>query len=468
MRFHVPRKKSITKNELVSATTKNGLGEAVGFQSWGYNGLPNGVQLSQVNTLFNNNRWYLVSNMRQLLSELYVEHGLIQAIVNTPVDDGLRGGIEISSKQLDEKEVQHLQTTIKRQKDLITVGRGSKWNRLFGGGGVIILTNQDPMTPLDVEAITEDSPLEFRAVDLWELFWDRQGANGYNPAIQSEVFEYYSYYGTKLHKSRVLKMEGLIAPSFIRPRLRGWGFSVVEHLVRSINQYLKANNLSFEVLDEFKVDTYKIKNLASILQSAVGQQKVTERLRIANYQKNYQKALIMDSEDDFIQKQLSFAGMADVMKEIRIQIASDMRMPLTKLFGLSATGFNSGEDDIENYNAMVESEVRDKIEFDILRVVELRCQQLFGYIPDDLAIEFKPLRVLSSVEEEQVKTSKFTRVFQASQQGLITTEEFRDACNRDNLLGIQLENTGLILKELESMAEDKEESDKPDNKKKEE
>src|SRR6185437_8474209 len=221
MRFHVPRKKSITKNELVSATTKNGLGEAVGFQSWGYNGLPNGVQLSQVNTLFNNNRWYLVSNMRQLLSELYVEHGLIQAIVNTPVDDGLRGGIEISSKQLDEKEVQHLQTTIKRQKDLITVGRGSKWNRLFGGGGVIILTNQDPMTPLDVEAITEDSPLEFRAVDLWELFWDRQGANGYNPAIQSEVFEYYSYYGTKLHKSRVLKMEGLIAPSFIRPRLRG-------------------------------------------------------------------------------------------------------------------------------------------------------------------------------------------------------------------------------------------------------
>ena len=49
-------------------------------------------------------------------------------------------------------------------------------------------------------------------------------------------------------------MKGLTAPSFLRPRLRGWGFSVVEKLVRSINQYIKATDLGFEVLDEFKLD----------------------------------------------------------------------------------------------------------------------------------------------------------------------------------------------------------------------
>ena len=236
-------------------------------------------------------------------------------------------------------------------------------------------------------------------------------------------------------------MKGLIAPSFIRTRLRGWGFSVVEHLVRSMNQYLKANDLSFEVLDEFKIDIFKIKNLTDTLLSPTGQQQVSQRVKMANWQKNYQHAMIMDGEDDYIQKQLSFAGLADVMKEIRMAIASDMRMPQIKLFGQGPNGLNaSGEDEIEVYNAMVESEVRNKAKYDILRVIEIKCQKLFGFIPDDLSIKFKPLRTLNSVEEETVKTSKFNRLFQAKSAGEITRYEFRDACNRDNLLGIQLDN----------------------------
>jgi uncharacterized protein len=438
---HAPKKNMNSSPSNKEKIIQNGLGEAVGFNEWGQNGSSFGTQLSQVNTLFNNNRWYLVSNMRQLLSELYVEHGLIRTIVDLPVDDGFRGGVEISSKQLDEDEIQRLQISLDRDNDLNAVAQSIKWNRLFGGAGVLIMTDQDPSEPLDLDEITEDSNLEFRSVDMWELFWDKENTEGYDPAIQSQNFEYYNYYATQLHKSRVMRMTGLTAPSFIRPRLRGWGFSVVEHLVRSINQYLKANNLTFEVLDEFKVDVYKIKNLTDTLLKPQGAEQVSKRIKLANWQKNYQNALIMDGEDDFIQKQLTFAGLADTMKEIRMQVASDMRMPLTKLFGISSAGFNSGEDDIENYNAMVESEVRNKAKYDVLRVIEIKCQKLFGFIPTDLSIQFKPLRMLSSVEEETVKTSKFARLVQARQLGEISTFEFRDSCNRDKLLSIQLDTT---------------------------
>ena len=31
----------------------------------------------------------------------------------------------------------------------------------------------------------------------------------------------------------------------------------------------------------------------------------------------------------------------------------NLKMPITKLFGISAAGFSSGEDDIENYNSMI-------------------------------------------------------------------------------------------------------------------
>lgn len=399
------------------------------------------TQLSQVNTLFKNNRWYLVSNMRQVLSEIYVEHGLIQTVVDVPVDDGLRGGVDIKTKQLSENQIEQIRTIMEKENDIGVVGQGLKWNRLFGGAGVMIWTNQDPMKPLNVQAIDKSTPLEFKAVDMWELFWDQQNTEGYDAGLESELFEFYSYYSKKIHKSRVMKMKGLIAPSFIRPRLRGWGFSIIESFIRSINQYLKANDLVFEVLDEFKIDVYKMKNLASTLLLSGGTELVRRRIQTMNANKNYQNAVTMDAEDDYVQKELTFAGLAETMHGIRLQIASDLRMPLTKIFGISATGFNSGEDDIENYNSMVESQIRQKCKFDILKIIELRCQKEFGFIPDDLSITFKSLRILGAEQEENVKTQQFNRLIMARERGEISSLDFKEACNKQNLLGIQLDTS---------------------------
>jgi phage-related protein (TIGR01555 family) len=433
-----------------SESFKNGLGEALGrnaFSGLGNFGLPGqfnpwSEQVSNSGTLFKNLRWYLVSNFRQLLSQLYVEIGLVQTVVDVPVDDGLRGGVKFKSKQLDESQIRELQISFDRDDDLNTAGFAAKWARLYGGAGILVLTDQDPEEPLDIEAIGPDTPLEFRAVDMWELFWDKQNTEGYDPSIQTEDFEFYNYYAMDVHKSRVMRIKGLTPPSFIRPRLRGWGFSVVEVLVRSINQYLKSTDLGFEVLDEFKLDVYKIKNLVNTLLSPNGQQKIQQRVQLANWQKNYQNAVVMDSEDDFDHKQLSFAGLAEAMTGIRMQVAADMRMPITKLFGTSVSaGFSTDQNDMENYNSMVEAQVRNKLKYDLLRIAEIKCQKIFGFIPDDLELEFKPLRELTAVDEENVKTQKFNRLSMAKEKGEISTQEYRDACNKGNLFDVQLDTT---------------------------
>lgn len=428
----------------MDAVTHNGLGGAIGFGDFGgfpqNQGSPYTAQVSKPTTIFKDMRWYFISNMRQVLSQAYVELGLIQAVVDVPVDDGLRGGIEIKSKQLDERQIEELQISLDRDDDINTAGQAAKWNRLYGGAGILVLTDQDPEEPLDIQAIDRDSNLEFRAVDMWELFWDKQNTEGYDPEIQTHDFEFYNYYAEKVHKSRVMRLKGMTAPSFLRPRLRGWGFSVVETLVRSINQYLKATELGFEVLDEFKLDVYKIKNLVNTLLSPNGQQSVQQRVQLANWQKNYQHAIVMDSEDDFDHKQLSFAGLAETMAGIRMQVAADMRMPITKLFGTSVSGgFSTDQNDMENYNSMVESQVRNKLKYDILRMCEIKCQALFGMIPDDLTLDFKPLRELNAEQEENVKTQKFNRLVSAKTAGEITTQEFRDACNKGDLFDVKLD-----------------------------
>lgn len=422
---------------------RNGLGSALGFpgnNGIGFPGNPYSEQLSDPTTIFRNLRWFLLSNYRQVLSEAYVQLGLIQTIVDVPVDDALRGGITIKSQELDEDEIKQLQISIDRDDDLNTVGQGAKWKRLFGGAGIIIMTDQDPSTPLNIKLIKKDSQLEFRSADMWELLWGQQEATEYDPTTQQQEYDYYNYYDLKLHKSRVMKLKGIEPPSFIRPRLRGWGVSVVETLVRSINQYLKATDLNFQVLDEFKIDVYRVKNLVNTLLSPQGQQKVMERFQQTNWIKNYQNAIVMDSEDEYQQKQLSFSGLAETMQGIRMQVASDMRMPMIKLFGTPATGLGADdESSIEVYNMMVESQVRSKIKYDVLQVCELKCQKLFEFIPEDLEIEFKPLRELSAIDTETVKTQIFTRAFQAKQGGELSTFEFRDICNKANLFPVRLD-----------------------------
>lgn len=401
-----------------------------------------GDQVSQVSTLFKNNRWYLLSNMRQILSEMYVEHGIVQTLIDIPVDDAFRTGYEITTGMLSSDEIEELEKYVSRNNINQVIGQACKWARLFGGGGLLILTGQRYDTQL--KEIRQDSPLMFRAVDMWELYHSENltTQTGEPFDISTANFNYYTH---KVDSSRVLTIKGKEAPSFIRQRLRGWGMSELERLVRSLNSYLKNGSLIFELLDEAKVDVFKIMDLNSALMTDGGTEAVQNRIQLANQLKNYLNALVMDKEDEYDQKQLSFSGLGDMLTQIRQGIASDLKMPMTKLFGISSAGFNSGEDDIENYNAMIEGEVRAKVHYIVVKVLQLCSQHLFGINPEDLEIEWGALRILSSEQEEDIKSKKMDRIITAFSSGLISAEEGKKSINKDNLLPIEVKEDDEIF-----------------------
>ena len=412
-----------------------------GLYQGGAIGAYGGSQLSQTDTMFKNNRWYLISNYRQLLSEMYIEHGIVQTLVDQPVDDAFSRGYTIKSGELDADDIEKLEVYLERSRFIETLKTALKWSRLYGGGAILIVDEDKPDTPFDITKLNEKSNIELKAVDLWELYQLNAGVvlDVYSEDKLPDGGDFFHYYGKRVHKSRVYRIEGKEAPSFTRPRLRGWGLSVMEKVVRSLNQYLKNQDVIFELLDEAKVDVYKITGFNSALMTAGGTAKVSNRIQAGNMIKNFNHAVTMDKEDDYEQKQISFSGMAEILVQIRQGIAADLRMPVTKLFGISSAGFNSGEDDIENYNAMIESEIRSKVKYITVDLIGLACQKLFGFIPEDLQIEFKSLRILSAKEEEDVKDRKFNRVQSALQIGGISTDEYKQAINKDSLLPVEID-----------------------------
>lgn len=420
-----------------------------------FSGLPyHGQTIAQPWTLIEGNAYTPFSLNRIGLSYSFMSQGLVQTIVTQPVADAFRGGFHIVSPELggdDSVDIQKLQNALKKPRkrnkfvrkinpnagyniggsDIQTMMAVLNWSRLYGGAGLIINTNQDFRSPLDPESIAEGDPLEFIAADRWELIlsnidiWNEQNPTPFN------------YYGCPLHRSRVIKVLGTEAPSYIRLRLQGWGMSVLEPCVRAINSFIKFENLIFELLDEAKVDVYKIQGFNDLLLSDEGTAKTTQRVALGNRLKNYQNALAMDTEDDWSQKQITWSGLAEIWNELRMNLSSALKIPMNKLFGQSATGFGGGEDALENYNSIVE-QIRIDAEPVVTEVVDLRCQQLFGYVPE-YSIAWQPLKILDGAEAEVVKSSKQKRALDLFQQRLVTGPEVSRILKDENLLTIQTE-----------------------------
>jgi phage-related protein (TIGR01555 family) len=213
--------------------------------------------------------------------------------------------------------------------------------------------------------------------------------------------------------------------------------SEIERCIRAINSFIKFENLIFELLDEAKIDVFRIEGFNDSLLTDDGTANTQRRILLANQLKNYQNALAMDVNDEYIQKQLSWSGLADLWQQLRLNLSCQLRIPMNKLFGESATGFGGGEDAIENYNSIVET-VQNDAEPVVGEVVDLRCQQLFGFVPD-YDVVWPKLRNLSGEAEEKVKASKQNRAMQLFQQRLVTGRETSTILRQDGLLNIHTE-----------------------------
>jgi len=376
----------------------------------------------------------------------YMAYGLVQALINLPVEDAFRGGLEIETDELDEDDLKELHRFMEENDDLEALEEVRKWARLFGGGGLLIETDdEDTKVPFDPRKLNPESILRFIPADRWELTLTTSSImdvsrvgfhHGNGPEVRASDVPYL-YYTVPLHKSRVMKVIGRKAPSYIRQRLQGWGMSELERCMRSINSFVKFQNVIFELIDEAKIDIFGIAGFNEALASQVGVDKMQRRIALNAMLKNYRNSTVMDKEDTFDQKQLTYSGLAEIYVQNRINVCADIGMPEAKLFGQSASGFSSGEDAIENYNVLVEGE-RKSVRPLAREVVNLRCQQRFGFVPE-YELKFKPLRVLSEPDEELVLSSRQTRALNLFDRQLFTAQEVMTSLDKDKLVNIPTE-----------------------------
>ena len=409
----------------------------VSFTLAGINGGTGGSYLSSYNTWGFSNNYSLLTLNRIILTYMYTGNGIFQTAIQLPIQDAIGKGIEIESGELDNLDIDSVYDYWEEIGLWNTILSFMTWVRLFGGGAILINTNQTPDKPLSFKKL-DKTPLEFYDLDRWQL--------DTNIAIFDDWDSYLSsvgdgngiihLYGEPIHESRFLRGQGKRAPHYVRRQLRGWGMSEGERMIRDLNLYLKTQDATFELIDEAKVDVYKINGLANKLLTTGGTGAITQRIQAANEIKNYVNALVLDEKEDYQQKLINFTGLAEVMNQNRMGVAAALRMPMTKLFGLSASGFNTGESDLENYNMMVESEVRAQLKPIVRTLLKVTMSHLFGYVPD-FTFKFPSLREQTPEVEQTVKTQESSRILALYDRGLMDGEEVMQSMRKAGVVQIE-------------------------------
>jgi uncharacterized protein len=393
-----------------------------------------GSQLSSYSTLAWANNYSLMTLNHMMLSYLYTGNGLFQTAIQVPVQDAISKGIIIKSGEMDQDDIDLVYREFEALDLWTTILNYFTWVRLYGGGAVIINTAGDPSKPLRDSELLGD--VEFYDVDRWQLTLQQNSLWGLSSLADEPESELYYLNGQPIHRSRVLKTSGKKAPARLRPVLAGWGMSEGERMIRDLNMHVKTQEVLFEILDEAKTDIYRIAGFAQKLATQQGTDAITRRVQLANELKNYLSALVMDKDDEFDQKQMNFAGLAEVSNENRINIAASLRIPMVKLFGLSPSGFSTGDADLENYNQMVESEIRSKLNYPVRRMIEIIMLRLFNRVPE-FTFEWPPLKPMTEKEMVDIETAKTANILAIYSQGLLQGSEAVEELEKAGVITVE-------------------------------
>jgi len=293
------------------------------------------------------------------------------------------------------------------------VARALRLARLYGGAALVLGAGDadpsQPLPPIGPGALRylhvmhrwEITPGEIERDVLSPLFgepaWYQVASAGQRRAGQS----------VRLHPSRVIRLLGAELPDWAAQGADGWGDSVLQAVMDAIRQAGLATQGVAALIHEAKLDVIRIPSLAQSLSTQDYAAKLVDRFTLANTMKGLVNALVIDKEEEWDRKQLSFAQLPEIMQQYLQVAAGAADIPATRLLGQAPAGLNAtGEGDIRNYYDRIAAEQRVVLGPALRRLDEALILSALGERPAEIHFDWAPLWQLGAVERAAVAKTK--------------------------------------------------------------
>ncbi len=382
------------------------------------------------------NSWSVIERSPMELEAMYRSGWLGRKIIDIPTDDMTR---KWRTWDADDEFIKKVDETENLFGTREHVRKALRWARLFGSAAIIIGVRDrlgKPDQPLDVAKVTAGDLL-YLHVEIAPYLSIRQ----WNTDLTSPDFgkpEIYNYSPFRhgggsangatnilvgVHASRIIPISGVGLPPYAALQANRWGDSVFTAIEQTMNTAGSITAVIASLLMETKLDVIKVKDLAAWSATEEGEAKLKKRFALAAFLKSVNNQLVLDAEEEFDQKQITFTGLSDIHIRIMQEISGAADIPVTRLLGQTPAGLHAtGDSDLRNYydsiSAKQESELRPALE----RLDKIMFAANGVTLPANAAFRFAPLWQETPTQraENALKKSQATKAL--SDTGLVDDE----------------------------------------------
>ncbi len=325
----------------------------------------------------------------------YQSSWLAKNIVDTIPSDITREWRELKCDDADKIRIEEDRTGL-----VNAVRDAYRWARLYGGAGIVMITDQPLDKPLNVERLGRGSLKNLVVLDRWYL----GGVDAQVLDVMSPDFMLPSEYwignakNVRVHPSHIVRFIGEHLPPRMRFMNQGWGDSSLRVALEPIEDLVASIGGVGESLQEFNVDVVKREDLFNDLTTDQGDaiQKRFEQFRLM---KSIIHLAVLDGSEEFDRKNVQYSGIDSLLEKQMQMIAGACHTPMTKLFGMSPGGLNStGDSDLRNYNDYLRSMQNEVLDPALKKLDEVLVRSAIGRFPEDFNYEWKPLTTPSPLD----------------------------------------------------------------------
>ncbi len=332
----------------------------------------------------------------------YRSDWIARKVVDIPAFDMIREG---RNWQAEDSKIELLEAEEARLQFWPKLAKAIKLARLYGGSAIILGTGDtDTQQPLNVERVAKGGLSFIHVASRYEITAGEIDRDAASPGWGEPKFYTMASStgaGLKLHPSRVIPFIGSEVPDLTFSH--GWGDSVLQAVDEAIkNAGLAATGIA-QLMQEAKVDVFKIPDFMANVGDATYRQKVIDRVALAQQAKSITNGLLMDAAEEYQQKQINFAQLPEVLR-LYLQIAAGAAdIPATRLLGQSPDGMNAtGEGDLRNYYDRLAAEQEVYLRPRIEKLDEVLIRSALGSRPPEVHFAFAPLWQISEKERADI------------------------------------------------------------------
>lgn len=390
------------------------------FRQDGYSNMLNKYGTAQDNSTAYQYNQEIISNDLELI-RLYEGNGLFTKIIDRPSEEAVKHGFDINYG--DESIAEYVDDRMDALELEEKFSTAEKWARLYGGSIIVMLVDdgrglEEPLDWNNVRSIEELRVFERAIVqpDYSSMyhFHFMDTLNSKKKFGEPEYYQVFSIYGYFLvHRSRCLVFRnGRLPEQTTNAIYRYWGIPEYVKIKRALRECITSHEDGVKLLERSVQAIYKMKNLANMLSTEDGENKVLQRLQVIDMARGILNSIAIDTDgEDYDFKTLQMSGIKDVIDATCNMLSAVTDIPQTILFGRSPAGMNStGESDFENYYNMVENIQKQNMKANARTVIDLILKQgaLEGAIPEvpKYKMKFAALWSMSDTEKANVEQTK--------------------------------------------------------------